>query len=92
MGGHVIKNRDEDVLKACKIYKQDIWWLIVYLNKNKLEYAYFLSSSSQQFPRLLQFVKELKNRKTDFLVFAIWHGKRRTDAFLINPDKLLEVI
>ncbi len=90
MGGHVIEGRDDDVLEACKIYRQDIWWLVVYVKDSKIDYEYFLSSSSEQLPRLLKFVRELNSKDIPLLIFAIWHGKRRTDAFLVRVEKLLE--
>ncbi len=90
MGGHVIVGKESDVFNACKRDPQAVWWLIVYLlNDGELKYKYFLSSSSEQLPRLMQFITRLYEGGRNHLIFAIWHGRRRTDAFLIKPDVLL---
>jgi len=51
-----------------------------------------LSSSSEQLPRLIEFVKTKNEKGVPHLIFAIWHGKHRTDAFLVNAETLLKVL
>jgi len=92
MGGHVRTGEGERVLRNLNMYKQDIWWLIVYLENGKLKYDYILSSSSIQLSRLRELLENLKEKKLKHLVFAIWHGKRRTDIFLIDSNKVLEYV
>lgn len=92
MGGHVVTDRELDVLNACTRIPQDIWWLIVYVEDGKPKYRYFLSSSSAQLPYLIKFVKEIIDKEIPHLIFAIWHGNRRTDAFLVNANTLIKVL
>jgi len=89
MGGHVRVGEDERVLRSLDMYRQDIWWLIVYLEDGDLKYDYVLSSSSVQLPRLRELLKRLREKGLKHLVFAIWHGERRTDAFLMDSSKVL---
>jgi len=92
MGGHVVVDKELDVLKACTIHTQDIWWLITYTKNEEIKYKYFLSSSREQRPELIEFVKSLKENNIPHIIFAIWHGKQRTDAFLIKGETLLKVL
>ncbi len=92
MGGHVVIGRENDVLEACITNPQAIWWLVVYIEDGKLKYRYIISSSSQQRPLLINLVKELKRNGLQHLIFAIWHGRYRTDVFLVNADTLIKVL
>lgn len=42
------------------------------------------------YKQIVKFVKKLIDEKIPHLVFAIWHGKWRTDAFLVDSKKILE--
>jgi hypothetical protein len=90
MSGHVRVGEDDRVLEICldKLYKQDIWWLVVYFDGSEVRYTYFPSSAHVE--SLAKFVRELIEDNIPHLVFAIWHGKRRTDAFLVDSQKIVE--
>ena len=90
MGGHVRVGEDEVVLGNLDRNVQDIWWIVVYLEDEELKYDYVLSSSSAQLPKLREILERLREKGLKHLVFAIWHGARRTDAFLMDSEKVLE--
>jgi len=91
MGGHVVVGRENDILEHCKAYTpQSIWWLVIFVEDGELKYDYILSSSRQQLRNLVKFLKELKAKEVKHLVFAIWHGQRRTDAFIVSSGRILE--
>jgi len=89
MGGHVRVGEDERVLRSLDMYRQDIWWLIVYLEGGELKYDYVRSSSLEQLTRLEELLERLRERGLKHLVFAIWHGRWRTDVFLMDSSKVL---
>jgi len=90
MSGRVRVGEEDHVLESCldKLYKQSIWWLVVYFEEGQLKYQYIHSSA--HIDALVKFVKKLIDEKIPHLVFAIWHGKWRTDAFLVDSKKILE--
>jgi len=92
MSGHVRIGEDERVLETCQdeLYRQDIWWLVIYFSEDGLKHTYFQSSAKANLKALANFIRELEEVKAPHIVFAIWHGRNRTDAFLIDPKKIVE--
>jgi len=90
MGGHIRIGECEHVLNNLKFYKQHVWWLIIYIKEKNLHYEYIRSSCKQNLKDLSQILKKV--RKLKHLLFAIWHGRWRTDIFLMNTEKVLDYI
>ena len=57
-----------------------------------MKYNYVLSSSLTQLPKLRESLEKLKEKRLKHILFAIWHGRRRTDAFLLDSDKVLNYV
>jgi len=66
-----------------------VWALVVYLDKGELKYKYVKSLAKQNIPDLAEVLCEVILKKIPYLVFIIWHGKYRTDLFLVDSEKLL---
>ena len=92
MGGQVIEGKEDDVLNVCKEYVQDVWWLIVINDGGRLAYRYVVSCARSRIPELVNLVKELLNKGIPHIVFAVWHGKWRTDIFVVPSEKIIEVL
>ncbi len=92
MGGHVRENEDEHVFEACLRLRQDIWWIIVYFEDNEMKYNYFRSSAKENLKALKQSLQKIVKEEKPHIILAVWHGKNRTDTFLIKTNKLLEFL
>ena len=92
MAGEVIEGKEDDVLNMCKKYTQDVWWLIVFSANNRLDYRYVISCARSRIPELVNLVKDLVTRNIPHIVFAIWHGRWRTDIFIVSSKKIIEVL
>jgi len=66
----------------------DCWYILIKSKKGKLEYDYYTGGIGNKIA-LYGDLEKLLVENVSVLVFGVWHGNWRTDAFLLNPKKLV---
>jgi len=71
-----------------------IWWLLIFVDgeTGEMRYVSTLSSAPTWLRQLHSLVSSLKREGARLLLFAVWHGSHRTDAFHVDPDRFLKEV